>query len=291
MLKKMVVLAVVGFVGVAALGGIKKVRQDVHAWCEKNLNGKDEKKDDKDSLTQKDIERLKKDLKELDKDVIGTINQLAKERVEVADLEKQVQELEKKQEADKALLDSRAAAIKRATEIKNSPEPGMVVFGTRKLSVPEALAELESGVARYKSNEKSLTSLKTLLVQRQRVRDALEKQLEALKNQKAELTNAVNALEAELALLKLQQTESKYQTDDTKLAKLKENIRAAEKKLAIEREKMKLMPAALEPNAPAASNKSVDDIMAPLNGQPAPAKPAGKPDAPKTGAQPIDPAD
>jgi phage shock protein A len=288
MLKKMVVLAVVGFVAVAALGGARKVRQDVKEWCEKNLNGKDDKKTDKDTLTQKDIERLKKDLKELDKDVIGTINQLAKERVEVAELEKQVQELEKKQEADKALLDSRAASIKRATEVQNST--GSVTFGTRTLSVPEALAELESGVARYKANEKSLTSLKTLLGQRQRVRDALEKQLEALKNQKAELTNAVNALEAELALLKLQQTESKYQTDDTKLAKLKENIRAAEKKLAIEREKLKLMPAALEPNAPAASNKSVDDIMAPLNGQPALAKPA-KPDAPKTGAQPIDPAD
>ena len=68
--------------------------------------------------------------------------------------------------------------------------------------------------------------------------------------------------------------------DDTRLAKIKEDMRALRTRIEIEREKLKLMPAALEnPAVKAATNKSVDDIMAPLS---APAtKPAGNtPDVP-----------
>jgi hypothetical protein len=65
--------------------------------------------------------------------------------------------------------------------------------------------------------------------------------------------------------------ESKYQTDDSRLAKIKEDIRALRTKMDIEREKLKLLPSTLEPSVTTYSSKSVDDIMAPLN---APAKTA-----------------
>jgi hypothetical protein len=59
--------------------------------------------------------------------------------------------------------------------------------------------------------------------------------------------------------------ESKYQTDDTRLAKIKESMRELRKKFDVEREKLKLMPAALDGPVSTAGTKSVDDIMAPLS--------------------------
>jgi ribosomal protein L29 len=94
-----------------------------------------------------------------------------------------------------------------------------------------------------------------------------------MKAQKAELTATVDELEAQLAALKLQQTESKFQTDDSRMAKIKEDIRNLKTKVDVEREKLKLMPVAHDAAAPAAptGGKSVDDI---LGGLQEPTKPA-----------------
>jgi hypothetical protein len=62
--------------------------------------------------------------------------------------------------------------------------------------------------------------------------------------------------------------ENKYQTDDTRLGKIKEDIRALKTKIEIEREKLKLLPAVFDAPSKATSNKSVEDIMAPLAGTP-----------------------
>ena len=269
MLKKMVVLGVIGFVAVSALGGTKiasYIRSEIRDARERAENN---------IPPEKEIARLRNELKLLDKDIMTVVNQLAKERVEVRQIQEKTEEMAAKQSKDKELLTGRATAIKKADE--------QVTFGTRTLSVDAAKAELEEGVKRFAANQKSLDSFEALLASRTRVRDGLEKQLEALKNQKGELAAAVDAMEAELTMLKLQQMESKYQTDDTRLAKIKEDLRKLKTKVDVEREKLKLMPAALDaPAAPAASGKSVDDIMAPLT---APAKPAVKPDGSKTDAK------
>jgi hypothetical protein len=119
------------------------------------------------------------------------------------------------------------------------------------------------------------------LATRIKIRDSLERQLETLKNQEKELVTAIDGLEAELNNLKLQQMESKYQTDDTRLAKIKEDMRKLKTRVDVEREKLKLLPAAMEPTpAPQTSNESLDDILAPLNG-PTTTTPA----APKTNTQ------
>jgi hypothetical protein len=88
-----------------------------------------------------------------------------------------------------------------------------------------------------------------------------------MRNQKNELSASIDALEAEVAALKLRQMESKYQTDDSRLAKIKEDIRALRKKLDIQTEELNLLPAAIDPPAAKSSaHKSVDDILGPLNG-------------------------
>jgi len=265
MLKKMVILGVIGFIAVSVLSGTKLasyIRAEINSARERAENN---------IPPEKELALLRSELKLLDKDIMTVVNQLAKERVEVRDLQAKVDELTAKQSKDKELLTSRAEAIRKAE--------GQVTFGNRTLTVDAAKAELEEGVRRFAANQKSLDSMEQTVANRAKVRDTLEKQLETLKNQKTELAAAIDAMEAELTALKLQQMESKYQTDDSRLAKIKEDLRKLRTKVDVEREKLKLMPVALDaPAVPSAATKSVEEIMAPLN---APAKPA-KPDASKT---------
>lgn len=256
MLKKLVVVGIVGVVAVSAVKNMKVgsyLRSEFdcfQAHVESRIP------------PEREIVRLRNEIKLLDKDIMTVVGQLARERVEVAQLREKGDDLRAKQSHDKELLQARAAATKAATE--------QVAFGDRKLSLGEAKAELEEGVRRFTANQKSLEAIDGAVSNREKVKLGLERQLDAMKNQKAELTAAVDSLEAELTALKLQQMESKYQTDDTRLAKIKEDIRSLKTKVAVEREKLALMPSVVE-SAPtkAAAAKSVDDIMAPLAPKPA----------------------
>lgn len=254
MLKKLVIVAAIGFVAVAAVKSTK-----IGSYLRAEFNSI---REDAESCIppEKEIARLRSEIKSLDKDLGTVVNQVAKERVEIAQLKEKADELRAKQSQDKETLQTRAEAIKKASTNENS----FVVFGDRKLSISTAKSELEVGVKRFTANQKSLESMDATVVSREKIKDGLEKQLDTLKNQKTELLAAVDGLEAELTSLKLQQMESKYQTDDSRLAKIKEDMRALKTKLDIEREKLKLLPSALEPSASTSSNKSVDDIMAPL---------------------------
>jgi chromosome segregation ATPase len=266
MLKKMILLGVIGFVAVAALKGTKFA-----SYVRNEVDGLREQVEDA-IPPEKEIARLRNELKQLDKDVMTVVSHVAKERVEVRNLSDQIAEMTTKQTASKKDLETRAAAIKGAE--------GYVTFNGRQRTVEVAKAELETDVNQYAAVQKSLESLEGVLANRTKVRDMLEKQLDELKAQKELLTNAVNTAEAELNALKLAQMQSKYQNDDTRLSKIKADLQALNTKVAVEREKLNLMPKAHEkPAAAPSSGKSVDDIMSVLNGK----KPEAA--APKTGSQ------
>ena len=268
MLKKLVILGVIGFVAVTALGGTK-----LASYIRSEINSAREKAE-ANIPPEKELARLRNEIKLLDGDIVKVINEVAKQRVAVKELEGDVESLSQKQVAFKTQLLARADVIKKAD---TAYQPvSHVTFGNRTVALADAKSELEADVKRYATTQKSLDAMQATLANRIKVRDSLEKQLDAMKNQKSELTAAVDEMDAQLAALKLQQTESKYQTDDSRMAQIKEDLRKLRTKVAEEKEKLKLMPVALESNpAPATSTKSVDDILAPLNA--APAKPeAGK---------------
>lgn len=265
MIKKLIVVAVIGGLAVAAFKNSRigsHIRHEIASIREAAESA---------IPPEKEISRLRSELKNLDQDVMKVVNLLAKERVEVETLKQTVADNRTRQSTTKELLTARANSIKEAEAKTES----FVSFGDRKVGLTAAKAELEDGVKRYTSNQKSLETLELTLASRERVRDGLEKQLEALKGQKQELAVAIDALEAELTMLKLQQTESKYQTDGSRLARIKEDMRTLKQKVDIEREKLKLLPAAFDGAATSpTSNKSVDAIMAPVTGNTPATKPA-----------------
>jgi predicted nuclease with TOPRIM domain len=266
MLKKMIILGVVGFVAVAALKGTKfasYVRTEVDGLRDRV---------DAAIPPEKEITRLRDEIKQLDKDALALISSVAKERVEVRNLTDRVAELTTQQSAAKTAIHTLASAIKNAE--------GYVTVNGKPRPIDDAKIGLEADVKRYTDTQKLLESHEALLANRTKVRDMLEKQLEELQAQKEALTQAVNAADAELNALKLAQMQSKYQTDGTRLAKIKEDLKALNTKVAVEREKLNLMPKAHEkPTAAPSSGKSVDEIVAPLSEK--------KPEAPKTGKLPM----
>ena len=256
MIKKLVIYGIIGVVGWNA---IKNTRFASHVRTEIAAM---RKAVDENTSPEKDLARIKADIKLLDLDIQKQIRPLANENVRVRELKEQVTDLRAKQSQSEKALHARAAAIKSATE--------EVTFGDSTVPIGTAKAQLEDGVKRYTASQKSLESLELTLATRERIRDTMEKQIDAMKVQRDELGAAVNALEAEIKLLQLQQMESKYQTDGTRMARVKEDIRDLKTKVAVHREELKLLPAAFDaPATTTATSKSVDDIMAPLS---APAK-------------------
>ena len=266
MFKKLILVAVVGGLAVAAFKGTKwasYARQEIKALREAA----------EDQIPpEKEVARLRGELKMLDTDIMKVVNQLAKERVECERIKEQVADLRVKQSNSKELLNARRRGHQGSRD------------GRRDLRIvrrPQGRPERREGragrrgVALHQQPEVARLARRDPGA-REQVKDQLEKQLEELKNQKLVLANEVDALEAELNRLKLEQMKSKYQTDNTRLSKIKEDMRALKMKVDVEREKLKLMPVAFDNPASASPNagKSVDDIMAPVNGnKSAPAKP------------------
>src|SRR5205814_2028167 len=93
-------------------------------------------------------------------------------------------------------------------------------------------------------------------------------QLARLQSDQADLASrpeTIDGLEEEVQALKLAQMESKYQTDDTRVAHIKEAIAKQKKRLDVQRRELALLQDVMVP-ATTTPSESVDEIMAPLNG-------------------------
>lgn len=254
MFKKLLLVAVIGVAAFAALRGTKFFGYAKHEiesaknWMEDQIP------------VEKEIARLRKEVSSIEKDRGKVANELAKEIVEVRYLREDVDKMraEVKDEGDR--LHAKAQEIKDATT--------QVKYGRLLVSVAEAKERLRADVAQHLVRKTTLKNQEQALAMRERTKESLEKQLDTLKRQKDELAVQIDAFEAEYRSLQLEQMQSKYQTDSTRLAGIKESIRNLKKNLEVEREKLNLAPRVMEESPTvSATGQSVDDIMAPLDGK------------------------
>jgi len=275
MLKKMVILGVIGFVAVSALGGTKLasyIRSEIREARERAENN---------IPPEKELARIRNEIKELDRDIVKVIGQLAEQNVAVDNQKAQNAETAKKQEATLKSLKLRGEALKAREEVIRNAQNGVttpaghVTFGNKTVNIADATKELdadkkalEQDANTYKKTQDLLVKDQATLATRIKVRDSVKQNLEAMQSQKGELTAAADELEAQLVALKAEQTRSKYQTDDTRLAKIKEDIRNLKTKLDVEKEKNRLMQGGANPAVKSESTKSVDDILGSLETKP-----------------------
>ena len=252
MLKKLLIVGVIAGAAVLAFKGTRFISHVKHEvsnardWAETQLP------------MEKKFAHLRKDVDTLDRDLEKVKNELAREIVEVRELTVKTGELRAQVENEKKVLVTRGEAITDATE--------KVKYGSSTVSIPEAKHRLEKDVKVHVNNQNRLKAMETTLTHRESIKETLQKTLDTMKNKKADLLAEIDSVEAEYKTLQLTQVESKYQTDDSKLAKIKETLRQLKKSVDIEKEKLALTPSIREVQSTSTdTNKSVKDILAPLN--------------------------
>jgi len=272
MLRKLIVVAVVGGLAVAAFKGTRwasYVRTEVKSWRDAA----------EDSVPpEKEIARLRGEVKLLDEDAIKIVKQLARLQSDQADLAARQKELDGKKTALGDKLRKHETAVRAAEEKAKAGEANVLVsFGDNSYSLTVGKTKLKDMVQTYTDVEKELKHLRAKQDTQQRIIDKLEQQRLSMTRLKTDLDAAIDGLEEEVQTMNLAQMESKYQTDDTRVAQIKEAIARQKKRLDVQRRELALLQETVAP-AVVTPAESVDEIMAPLNGPK-----AGTPDLPKSG--------
>ncbi len=256
MFKKLLLVGVIAAVAVVGLRGTKffgYAKQEVASWREAI---------DDQIPVEKKIAQMRKDVGALDKDIEKVKTELATAIVRVRDLTGETADMRVAVDAEQKAILARGEALKNALDGKPEKDGTVKVNA---VSAAEAKDRLRRDVNLLKAKRTHLEGLEKALAQQERAKEILEKQFDEMRRQKEELKVQIDAVEAEYKALQLQQMESKYQTDDTRLAKIKESLRSLRNKLDVEKEKLNLTPKVHEaPVTSTTSAESVDDILAPL---------------------------
>jgi len=258
-MKKLILVAVVGFLAVSALRGTKVVSHlrsevaGIRQWAEEQVP------------PEKEVARLKNELRLLEqRDLPRAAEQLSRTENEVAQLDERLKTLKTRKSELRGVIDARADAVRKAEAKKaGEPDAGYVLFGESKSSISVAKIELERDVRAYTDTAKALETTEAILAARKQIELAQREQFETLKAQLGDMTREVAALEAEVELLKVEQMRSKYQTDGTRLAKFKESTAELRNKLDVQKRTLAKLQGT---KGTAAANKSVDEILAPVSG-------------------------
>ena len=263
MIKKLLVVAVVGGLAVAAVKGTKVwsyARTEVKSWREAA----------EDQVSpETEIVRLRGEVKNLDEDAIKIVKQLARLQSDQADLTTREKTLSAKKSQVGELMASRETALRAAEAKAKAGESNVkVTFGDQEYSLANGRYRLKETVTEYVGIEKELTHVRMKTDSQQRIIDKLDRQRLEMNRLKTDLDSAIDELEVEVQALKLQQMESKYQTDDTRVAQIKESIAKQKKRLDVQRRELNLLQDTVVPSL-SAPTESIDDIMAPVKGKPA----------------------
>ncbi len=256
--KKVLLIAAAAGLGVIALKSAGKVlphaarevRDEVSALFDRHLP------------MEKKFAMLRREANGIDGEMEKVKNELAREIVEVRDLTARTAEHRAAVETNAKTLTARGKVIQDANEY--------VSYGSRKVTKADALTQLQRDVTVYARNKKQLAAMEATLASRETIKETLGKTLDSMRSKKGEVLAAIDEAEAEYKQLQLNAVESKYQADDTKLAQIKESLRALNKSIAIERERQNLTPRLLEETPASAPAQTVQEILAPVTGETVP---------------------
>ncbi|MBY0513071.1 MAG: hypothetical protein K2P78_04070 [Gemmataceae bacterium] len=259
MIKKLIVVAVVGGLAVAALG-----KSRLGSYIRTELKSLREQAEDQ-IPPEKEIARLREEVGLIDKDIRKVVkDQVAREQ-ERDELVARKKVLEKNLPGMKDRLVARAALVESGEERAKGGEKDVTVQFSpdeRAVSLREAKIKLEVWVSEVATAEKELAHIDAKVASLNRVIAKLEAQQTAMKKAKGDLEGAINELEEDVLALQIQQMESKYQTDDTRTARIKAAIE--KQRMRIDLQKREL--AKLQGVSDDAGGKSVKEIMAPVTG-------------------------
>ena len=160
------------------------------------------------------IDRARKMVRDLEPEIRRSMHVIAKEEVEVEQLNKQISKAEAKTSKDKTEI------MRLQTDLKS----GQSVFryAGNSYTQGEVREDLSRRFARFKTADATLGSLQDMRDARQRNLEAARQKLSAMISAQRQLRVEVENLEAKLKLVEVAQASSDLQLDDSQLARAKQ---------------------------------------------------------------------
>lgn len=172
-----------------------------------------------------EIERAKGMVKDLEPEIRKNMHVIAKEEVEVEQLNKQISKLEKKLEKSQTDL------MRLQKDVASGKS--QFQYASRTYTAQQVRTDLANRFERFKTNDATLASLQQILDARTRSLGAAREKLDEMMVAKRQLRVEVENLEAQLTMVELAQTTSDYHFDDSRLGRAKELIQDIKTRLDV----------------------------------------------------------
>ena len=159
------------------------------------------------------IDRARKMVRDLEPEIRRSMHVIAKEEVEVEQLDRRIETSEAKSSKDKSQI----------MRLQSDLQTGKSVFryAGHSYSTQDVKQDLARRFARFKTSDATMGSVRDMRDARQSNLDAVRKKLTAMMTSQRQLQVEVENLEAKLKLVEVAQASSDLQFDDSQLARAK----------------------------------------------------------------------
>lgn len=226
MCKKVVIATLAVLVGLAVVKGTKigsylrMAKKDAAAWVDKQVKYETE------------INRLRSEIDQLEKDDAVYYDRVASQRVEIR---KQEQAL-KNESAKLEMLRNRLTALRDV--VRDADETQLVSYNGNKYAKGDVEKQIDIDFAGYKQLKASVASKGTFLTSLKKALALNEGKMSQLKHNRQAMLTELQDLENELVELRQTQAANATLVDDTAYGRVKNDITALKSRLAVEKEKL-----------------------------------------------------
>lgn len=163
--------------------------------------------------TEFQIDRARKMVRDLEPEIRRSMHVIAKEEVEVEQLDKRIESAEAKAEKEKTEI----------MRLQSDLQTGESVFryAGHSYTAGEVRQDLSRRFTRFKTSDATIASLRDMRDARQRNLDAAREKLATMMSSQRQLMVEVENLEAKLKLVEVAQASSDLRLDDSQLARAK----------------------------------------------------------------------
>jgi DNA repair exonuclease SbcCD ATPase subunit len=179
-----------------------------------------------------EIERLKYQIAELVPDMKRHLSSIAEEMVATQNLREDITETNANLKRQKEAIMAMTKDLERGTVT--------ISYGGHEYSASRIREKLARDFRSYQRCEAEVKSKEKLLDAKEKALDAAREQLTTIRSQKQDLEVQVAQLEAELKAVRLAQSHSKFQIDDTSLARCKQTLAEIQSRLKVEKQTSEL---------------------------------------------------
>jgi chromosome segregation ATPase len=210
-----------------------------------------------------DIDRARNELRKLEPDIRRNMEAIAKEEVQLEQLDKRISDLEAKQSRDKADM----------TTLQSDLRSGNKTFRYSGVSYTESevKTDLARKLARCRTNDSTLENLKKVSNARTQKLEASRQKLEEMLAMRKLLEVQLEEIDAKREMIEVAKTAEVLSFDDSQLGRIKELISDLETRLAVEDRLLNASDVVIDeirPSEPEVSEDIVDEVASYLRGEP-----------------------